>query len=94
MLFNLILFYFLIINGIAFFVYTWDKRRANLKNWRVSEKTLLLLAALGGALGALGSMQLFRHKTQKISFTIAYTFTLFLNFLYFILLIHYRHLFL
>ena len=41
-----------------------DKRRARTGAWRVPEKTLFLLALLGGALGGMLGMRAFRHKTK------------------------------
>lgn len=49
-----------------------DKARARRHKWRVSEKTLVLLAALGGALGGCLGMLLFRHKTQHKLFQISF----------------------
>lgn len=41
-----------------------DKRRARLGKWRISEKALFLLALLGGAVGGMVGMLVFRHKTK------------------------------
>lgn len=60
----------IIINVITFLVYGEDKRRARRNKWRIPEKTLILLALLGGAPGALAGMQVFRHKTRKNLFRI------------------------
>ncbi len=49
---------------ITFFAYGIDKLKAKKGAWRISEKTLLLLGALGGALGGLLGMKAFRHKTK------------------------------
>lgn len=46
----------------------WDKRKANQKAWRTSEKHFFIAAAIGGSLGVLLGMQVWRHKTQKWSF--------------------------
>ncbi len=61
----LVLLYFLAVNLAALFLYGLDKRRARKDAWRISEKTLLLTALLGGSVGALAGMRLFRHKTRK-----------------------------
>ena len=45
-----------------------DKRRARRAAFRVAEKTLFLLALLGGAPGGLLGMELFRHKTRHWTF--------------------------
>ena len=52
------------INLVTFAVYGIDKRRARWGAWRVPEKTLFLLPLLGGSIGALLGMQVFRHKTK------------------------------
>lgn len=49
---------------IAFLCYGHDKKLAKQKKWRTPEKTLLLLGFLGGSIGALAGMQVFRHKTK------------------------------
>lgn len=58
------------INGIAFCAYGLDKRRAVRGEWRISERTLLLLASLGGAAGAFLGMKVFHHKTRHRKFSL------------------------
>ncbi|MBC8569725.1 DUF1294 domain-containing protein [Zongyangia hominis] len=53
-----------VMNLIAFFVCGWDKRAARKHRRRTPEKTLFLLAALGGSVGLYVGMLLFRHKTR------------------------------
>lgn len=65
------IFLIIFINVLTFCVYAIDKRHAKTNNYRIPEQTLLLLAALGGALGAYLSMNIFRHKTQHKKFTYA-----------------------
>ena len=60
--------YLILMNLIAFALYGIDKRRAKQGAWRISEYTLLLVALLGGSLGALLSMRYFRHKTRHRKF--------------------------
>lgn len=60
----------LLINVITFAVYGYDKFCAKRGAWRVPEIRLLGLAALGGSVGALLAMFLFRHKTKHLKFTI------------------------
>jgi len=57
--------YVIIINVIAFSAMWWDKRKASQHEWRVAEATLHILGMLGGALGIIGGMFRFRHKTKK-----------------------------
>ena len=56
--------YLVIINIIAFAMYGIDKRRANRGEWRISEMALLGVAIIGGSVGAILGMFVFRHKTQ------------------------------
>ncbi len=63
-----ILLWVLIWSILAFALMGIDKWRAANHSWRIPEKTLFLSAALGGSLGAILGMQLFRHKTQHWSF--------------------------
>ena len=62
--------YFLAINCITFLVFYVDKLKAKKNQYRIQEKTLLILSVLGGTIGALLSIQTFRHKTQHKKFTI------------------------
>ena len=63
--------YALIINLIAFTVCGIDKSRSKKRGeWRIPEKTLFLLAILGGSLGMLLGMCIFRHKTKHWYFKI------------------------
>ena len=57
-------------NLLAFILYGVDKLKAKKGAWRIPEATLLLVAALGGSLGALLGMELFRHKTKHWQFKI------------------------
>ena len=61
---GILMVYLLAINLAAFAVYGIDKRRARKQAWRVPEKTLFLLAILGGSIGALAGMHAFHHKTR------------------------------
>ena len=65
-----ILIYLLLINLWTFAVFGWDKRKAKREQWRTPEKKLILLAAIGGSVGALLGMRVFRHKTKKKKFSV------------------------
>ena len=65
-----VLIYLLAINVVAFLMYGFDKWKAKKDKWRVPEKTLLLVAAIGGSIGAFAGMQVFRHKTKHMKFVI------------------------
>ena len=62
----------LVLSLVAFVFYGFDKRRARTDGRRVPEKTLHLLALLGGWPGALMGQRVFRHKTQKLSYRIVF----------------------
>jgi uncharacterized membrane protein YsdA (DUF1294 family) len=57
-----------VINVIALIMYGVDKGRAEKGLWRIPEKELLLIAAIGGGVGAFVGMKLFHHKTLKPRF--------------------------
>ena len=59
-----ILIYLGIINLIGFFAMFLDKQKAKRNKWRIPEKTLFLLAIIGGSLGTTFGMHMFRHKTK------------------------------
>ena len=60
--------FFAIINAVAVIVYGWDKLCAIRKWWRVPELTLLVIAMVGGSIGAMAAMRLFHHKTLHLKF--------------------------
>lgn len=60
--------YLLLANGMAFAAFAIDKRRALNGDWRIPERTLLLLATLGGWIGAKLAQRRYRHKTRKQPF--------------------------
>ena len=66
----ILVYYFVIMNILAFIIYGVDKSRARKNKWRISEATLILLAFFGGALGASLGMIIFHHKTKKRKFYI------------------------
>ena len=65
-----IIIYFVIINVIGFLIMWLDKRKARKGSWRIPEKTLFIITALGGGIGTIAGMYTFRHKTQKLNFVI------------------------
>ena len=67
---DLIAGYLLIMSVTGFVAMGIDKRRAIKKGWRISERTLLLIALLGGGIGSFLGMRVFRHKTKHLKFTI------------------------
>ena len=74
---NALLYYLIVINVVTFLVYGIDKwrstsgrllptgrKKAKQGSWRISEATLLILAAIGGSIGALLGMKIWHHKTM------------------------------
>lgn len=66
----LILIYTAVMSLIAFAAFGIDKYKAKTNRWRISEKTLFLLALLGGGVGAYLGMKVFHHKTRHKQFAI------------------------
>lgn len=58
------------INLLSFYLMAYDKSQARKGGRRVPERNLFIAAAVGGALGSLLGMRLWRHKTKHLSFTI------------------------
>ena len=67
---KLFLWYLLLINASAFFLMLADKHKAKKHRWRIPERTLIGSVLLGGSIGALSGMYLFRHKTRHLKFTL------------------------
>ncbi len=78
---NVLLYYLIVINIVTFLVYGIDKwrstfgrllptgrKKAKQGSWRISEATLLILAVIGGSIGALLGMKVWRHKTMHKKF--------------------------
>ena len=65
---ELLLYYFVCVNVLTFFVYGIDKWQARQGKWRISEATLLLVAVIGGSIGAWLGMRVWRHKTMHKKF--------------------------
>ena len=62
--------YLSIMNLWGFFIMGLDKHRAKVHAWRISESSLFLAAILGGSLGSIAGMFLFRHKTKHWYFVV------------------------
>ena len=78
---NALLYYLIVINIVTFLVYGIDKwrptsgrllptgrKKAKQGSWRISEATLLILAVIGGSIGALLGMKVWHHKTMHKKF--------------------------
>ena len=64
----MLLYHIVGVNILTFFVYGIDKWRAKKGSWRISEATLLLLAVIGGSIGAWLGMKVWHHKTMHKKF--------------------------
>lgn len=62
--------YLIIINAVALILMLVDKFKAKKKLWRIPESVLIGSAVIGGSVGALAGMYLFRHKTKHLKFTV------------------------
>ena len=60
---QIVIGYLIFLNIVTFAVYGIDKVKAKKGAWRIPEKSLLLLAFIGGSLGAAAGMRFWRHKT-------------------------------
>lgn len=73
--------YILIINLFAIFLMKYDKVKAINNQYRISEKTLFLIALILGGAGIYIGMYLFRHKTKHVKFTVGIPLIIILNIL-------------
>ena len=67
-----LIIYLIVINLVAFLAMYIDKRKAKYGKWRIPEQTLFILALIGGSIGAIAGMYIFRHKTKKLRFSIGF----------------------
>ena len=65
---NALLYYLIVFNVVTFLIYGIDKWKAKQGSWRISEATLLILAVIGGSIGALLGMKVWHHKTMHKKF--------------------------
>ncbi|MDD2235239.1 MAG: DUF1294 domain-containing protein [Desulfitobacteriaceae bacterium] len=75
-------------NVIVFFTIKIDKWRAHKGQWRISERNLLLKGLALGAVGLYAGMQVFRHKTSSLKFTIGVPLLIVINIIEVIFLIY------
>ena len=62
------MYYLFAINIVSFFLYGIDKYKAKKNKWRISEATLLMIAVIGGSIGAWVGMRIWHHKTMHKKF--------------------------
>lgn len=70
MLLQIMTAYLVLVNAAAFLLMLVDKQKARKGAWRIPEATLLTVAALGGSIGAIAGMYIFRHKTRHLKFSL------------------------
>ncbi|MDY0989984.1 DUF1294 domain-containing protein [Flavobacterium sp. CFBP9031] len=87
---EVLLLYFLFINVLVFIFAGYDKSQARKNNRRIPEKTLFLMALIGGSPGLLTAMLLFRHKTSKTSFIVKFVLILIIQALLIIAFMNYK----
>ncbi len=83
-LIQIIIIYLIIINLAGFLVMGLDKHKAKMGNRRIPENTLFGFTILGGGIGTIAGMYVFRHKTKKLKFKIGMPLILILEILIFI----------
>lgn len=89
-LWQIILIYVLVINVVGFFMMGIDKLRAKKQVWRVPEKTLFIIAVLGGSIGTNIGMYTFRHKTKHWYFVVGMPLILVVQIVLLIWLVFFR----
>ena len=62
------IYYLLAVNALTFLLYGMDKYQAKKGRWRKSEATLLMMAVIGGSIGAWAGMRTWHHKTMHKKF--------------------------
>ena len=67
-----IIIYLIVINLITLLAMYIDKKKAEKSKRRIPEKTLFTLVILGGGIGGIAGMYMFRHKTKKEKFVIGF----------------------
>ena len=81
---NIFFIYLILINLLTFVVYGLDKYKAKKQLWRIPETQLLLLAIIGGSVGAFLGMYIWHHKTKHLKFKLGVPVIFLLQLLLFI----------
>ncbi|MCR5848780.1 MAG: DUF1294 domain-containing protein [Lachnospiraceae bacterium] len=66
----IVIIYLAAVNLFGFAIMGIDKVKAKRRKWRIPEATLFMVAAIGGSIGSIAGMYIFRHKTKHIYFVI------------------------
>lgn len=67
------------LSGVTFLLFAFDKLMAKQGGWRIAERHLLTLCTLGGWLGGLAAILLFRHKIRKAEFMSMFVLSVLIN---------------
>lgn len=67
---KLVFTYLFLINAAGFLIMLIDKQKARKNRWRIPERVLMGIATVGGSLGIMAGMRIFRHKTRHEKFTV------------------------
>ena len=67
-MYKIVLAYFILVNVVAFIAFGADKFKSIKELRRIPESSLMLLAIVGGSIGALFGMKVFNHKTLHLKF--------------------------
>lgn len=73
--------YMLIMSIAGFITMGVDKKKSINRGWRIPERTLILIAFIGGAFGSFLGMKFFRHKTRHLKFIILIPLAVLINIL-------------
>ena len=65
-----LIFLLLTLNAVTLIIFGIDKYLARMNRYRISEKSLLTLALIGGSVGAITAQKMFRHKTRKFKYVL------------------------
>ncbi len=76
---KLFIIYLLLFSAVLFILMAVDKHSATKGLWRIPERSLILIALLGGAVGGILGMLAFRHKTKHKKFTVGFPICLIVN---------------
>ena len=85
---TLIIIYFVVMNIIGFVIMGIDKRKAIKRLWRIPESVLFIIAIIGGSIGCIFGMQVFRHKTRTWNFVYGMPFILLLQIILFLIILN------
>ena len=66
----IVIIYLAAVNLFGFAIMGIDKVKAKRRKWRIPEATLFMVAAIGGSIGSIAGMYIFRHKTKHLYFVI------------------------